>query len=642
MCGIFGIVSPTVVRQQLEVSTNTLSHRGPNDSGFFVGEGIGLGHRRLSIIDLEGGHQPIFNEDGSKCIIFNGEIYNFMELKDHLLLKGHQFSTRSDTETILHAYEEWGESCVEHFRGMFAFAIWDLKGKTLFLARDRLGIKPLFYGEHNGIFYFASEMKAILADSEFRREIDELALTNYFTLSYIPAPLTIFIDIKKLLPGHTLTYRDGKIQIRKYWDLSFEPDRSKKEDYFIERFMELLQEAVKMRLISEVPLGAFLSGGIDSSTVVALMSGVSESPVKTFSIGFGGNIGGYLDERKYAKLVADRYKTDHEEYEVFPSPEGLIEKIVLAFDEPFADDSAIPSFFVCKIARENVTVALSGLGGDEVFAGYERYLGFKLGQDYKKFPSFFREDFVRKFVENLRERRDGHYTVNHMKRFVRSASLRPDLAYFGYLSKMNSNIKGSFFSEPDRFEKHFQSCQDLVLSYFNSSNISNGSDSLNRAFYCDIKTYLPEDILAVTDRMSMHHGLEVRVPFLDHKFMEFCATIPWEMKMRWFRKKSLLKKAVRNLLPRDVIKHRKQGFVGPMAQWLKKDLKPYVLETLSKKNLKTHDLFNYNTVQTILEEHFSGKEIHDTLIWSMVIFQTWFDLYMEPHGKARGTIPNTP
>jgi len=629
MCGIFGIVSSKIDRHQLEVSTNTLSHRGPDDFGFFVGKGIGFGHRRLSIIDIAGGHQPIFNEDGSKCIIFNGEIYNFAELADYLLRKGHRFSTRSDTETILHAYEEWGESCVEHLRGMFAFAIWDSKEKALFLSRDRLGIKPIFYGESNGSFYFASEMKAILAVPGFPRDIDEVALANYVTLSYIPAPLSIFKNIRKLLPGHTLTVRDGQTSIRKYWDLTFVPDRTKSEEYFIEEFMGRLQEAVQIRLISEVPLGAFLSGGIDSSTVVALMSLVNESPVKTFSIGFGGNIGGYLDERKYAGLVAERYKTDHKEYEVVPAFEGLTETIVRSFDEPFADDSAIPSFFICKVARENVTVALSGLGGDEVFAGYERYLGFTLSRLYKKLPFFVRENFLRKLVENLPEREDGHYTVNHMKRFVRSASLGSDLGYLGYLSKMNSTIRGSLFSEPDRFEKHFQSCQDLVRSYFNSSQVSDGPDSVNRAFYCDIKTYLPEDILAVTDRMSMHHALEVRVPFLDHKFMEFCATIPPEMKMKWLRKKYLLKKAVRKLLPAPVIQHRKQGFVGPMAQWLKNDLKTYVLETLSEKNLKRHDLFNCKTLQTILEEHFSGKEIHDTLIWSMVIFQKWFELYIE-------------
>ena len=635
MCGIFGIVSSDIDRQQLEVSTDTLSHRGPDDAGFFADRNVGFGQRRLSIIDLEGGHQPIFNEDGTKCIIFNGEIYNFVELRDQLLRKGHRFATRSDTETILHGYEEWGESCVEHLRGMFAFAIWDSKDKALFLARDRLGIKPMFFGEHNGNFYFGSEMKAILADAEFPRKIDEAAITCYFTLSYIPAPLTIFKGIRKLLPGHTLTFKGGETRIRKYWDLYFAPDKDKDESCFIERFMDLLQEAVKIRLISEVPLGAFLSGGIDSSTVVALMSLVNESPVKTFSIGFGGDVGGYLDERKYAREVAQRYVTDHREYEVLPNAEGLIEKIVNAFDEPFADDSAIPSFFVCKTARENVTVALSGLGGDEVFAGYERYLGFELARKYRKIPSFLRELVIRKTVENFPERRDGHYTINHMKRFVRSASLRPDLAYLGYISRMNSNIRTSFFSEADKFEEHFQSCENLILSYFNSDNVSDEPDSLNRAFYCDVKTYLPEDILAVTDRMSMHHALEVRVPFLDHKFMELCATIPSEMKMKWFRKKYLLKKAVKNLLPETVIRHRKQGFVGPMAQWLKNDLKHYVLETLSDKKLKKHELFNYRTIQTLLEEHFSGKEIHDTLIWSILIFQTWYEVYIEKkHGSS--------
>lgn len=286
-------------------------------------------------------------------------------------------------------------------------------------------------------------------------------------------------------------------------------------------------------------------------------------------------------------------------------------------------------FFICKIARENVTVALSGLGGDEVFAGYERYLGFEFSKIYRKFPLFLREGLLRRFIEKLPEREDGHYTINHMKRFVRYASLRPDLTYSGYISRLNSQNKDSFFSDTRKFENHFRDCQELLLHYFNSPMVSDKSDSLNRAIYCDIKTYLPEDILAVTDRMSMLHALEVRVPFLDHKFLEFCATIPPEMKMKWFRKKYLLKKAVRDILPDEVINHRKQGFVGPMAQWLKKDLKPYVLETLSEKNMKKHDLLNYKTVRTVLEEHFSGKEIHDTLIWSMVIFQAWFDLYME-------------
>jgi asparagine synthase (glutamine-hydrolysing) len=636
MCGIFGIVSThgTLREELLEKATLSIAHRGPDDYGYYKDRHALLGFRRLSIIDLEGGSQPIYNEDRSKCVIFNGEIYNYLDLRDELLKRGHRFLTRSDTETILHAYEEWREDCVSRFRGMFAFAIWDSVEKELFVARDRLGIKPVFFAEHAGKLYFASEMKAILADDTFPRELDEDALASYFSLSYIPAPMTIYRHIRKLLPGHTLSFRGDKITVRKYWDLYFAPDRSRNEKYFIDGFMDLLQEAVKIRLMSEVPLGAFLSGGVDSSTVVALMSMVSESPVRTFCIGFGGNVGGYLDERGFARQVSERYRTDHKEYEVIPNPAGLLDRVVRAFDEPFADDSAIPSFFVCKIARENVTVALSGLGGDEVFAGYQRYLGFRLSGLYKAFPSSIREHVFRRVVDRLPERADGHYTVNHMKRFVRSAGLNPDLRYFGYMHKMNPRAESALFSEPGRFRDGFRSCRDLVLSHFNSSNVSDDPDSLNRALYCDIKTYLPEDILAVTDRMSMHHSLEVRVPFLDHKFMEFCATIPAEMKMKWFRKKSLLKKAVADLLPREVLSHRKQGFVGPMAQWLKKDLKAFTLDVLSEKRIIKHGLLDHRTIRKVLEEHFSGREIHDTLIWSLLVFQKWFDLYMDGNNNS--------
>lgn len=628
MCGIFGIVAPNVDHDFLKRGTDTLAHRGPDDTGFYLDDQIGMGHRRLSIIDLAGSHQPIFNEDRSKCIVFNGEIYNYADLRSRLLGLGHRFVTNGDTETILHAYEEWGESCVEYLRGMFAFAIWDASERSLFLARDRFGIKPLFYGEYEKGFSFASEMKAILADDRFPRGIDDRALAGYFSLSYIPGDMTIYPGIRKLLPGHTLTWRGGKYRIRKYWDLRFIPDAGKSEDYFIAGAMDLLREAVGIHLVSEVPLGAFLSGGIDSSTVVALMANASNDPVNTFCMGFGGDVGGYLDERPYARQVAERYATRHKEFEVRPSAEGLVETIVKAFDEPFADDSAIPSYFVCKIARENVTVALSGLGGDEAFAGYERYLGFALSGWLRRLPSFVLRGMLQPMVESLPERADGHYTVNHMKRFVRSAVLPPDERYLGYLHKMKPAIRSAFFADPEHFGQHSASCRDLVLGHFNSDNVCGGTDSLNRPLYCDVKTYLPEDVLCVTDRMSMQHGLEVRVPFLDHKFLEFCATIPADMKLRFMQKKYLMKKAVRSLLPRDVISHRKQGFVGPMTSWLKNDLRSFVLETLSEENLRKHNLLNRNTVRTILDEHFSGLEIHDTLIWSMVIFQTWHNIHI--------------
>ena len=631
MCGIVGIASSVEDMNgfPIEAVTDTLAHRGPDGFGYYSNDHVALGHRRLSIIDVAGGAQPIFNADGSKCIIFNGEVYNFQELRRELLDKGYVFKTRSDTETILLAYEEWGERCVELLRGMFAFAIWDQHEGTLFIARDRLGIKPLFYAEYGGRFYFASEMKAILAESAFPRQIDERALAAYFTYSYIPAPWTIYTHIRKLLPGHTLTWQSGRVKIKQYWDIVYAPDRSKDEAFFTNRFLELFQESVRMRLISEVPLGAFLSGGIDSSAVVAMMSRASEEAVKTFCIGFGGTTGGYLDERDYARMVADRYGADHRAYEVIPSFEGLLDTIVRGFDEPFADDSAVPSYFVCQMARQGVTVSLSGLGGDEAFAGYERYLGFHIRRFYGLLPLPIRDKIFRSLVEKIPERSDGHYTVNHMKRFVRSGALSPDLAYLGYISRINDGIADCFFTNGSKFKSHLSNARDLMLSHFRSDNVEGGLDSLNRVFYCDIKNYLPEDILAVTDRMSMQHALEVRVPFVDHKVLEFCATIPPEMKLQWFRKKYLLKKATRALLPSEVIDHRKQGFVGPMTQWLKTDLKDYVRETLSPANLDRHGYLSGDTANRLLDEHFSGKQIHDTLIWSMLIFQKWHDLYIE-------------
>ena len=629
MCGIYGILASKVDQSFLERANNTMTHRGPDGSGYYLDVHIGMGHRRLSIIDLKGGAQPIFNEDSSLVLVCNGEIFNHDELRERLTAKGHRFCSRSDSETILHAYEEYGQDCVKHFKGMFAFAIWDKSRRTLFLARDRLGIKPLFYSQTGNSFSFASEMKAILADERFSREIDELALTGYFNLSYIPDELTIYKGIRKLLPGHTLTLKNGEMRINKYWDLCIAPERDKKRDYFITRLMDLLHEAVKMRLMSEVPLGAFLSGGIDSSIIVALMSKESSFPINTFCIGFGGEVNGYLDERIFARQVARRYKTEHNEFEVLPETHGLVETIVQAFDEPFADDSAIPSYFVSKVAREKVKVALSGLGGDEVFAGYERHLGFALSSYYCRLPVFLREGFIRPIVEKLPERSDGHYTINHMKRFVRGAGLPPRERYFGFLNRMGPAIRNGFFNDQNRFAGYYESCRELIMKYFDSANVDGPGDSLNRVLYCDLKTYLPEDILAVTDRLSMHHGLEVRVPFLDHEFLEFCANIPPEMKLSGMKKKHLLKSAAQDHLPKEVITHRKQGFVGPMTKWLRNELKPFVLETLEENKLRRHDLLNPVTVRRIMDEHFSGKEIHDSLIWSMVVFQKWFDLYID-------------
>ncbi len=632
MCGIFGVASTTDLREfPLEAITSTLSHRGPDDWGYYHDKNVGLGHRRLSIIDVEGGHQPVFNEDKTKCIVFNGEIYNFLELREQLVSSGYRFVTKSDTETILHAYEEWGEHCVDHLSGMFAFAIWDRREQTLFVARDRLGIKPLFFAEHDGVFYCASEMKAILGSPHFPRDIDQEAMGCYFSLSYIPAPLTIYTKIRKLLPGHSLTWKNGHVTLRQYWDLEFRPDYSKSESYFIDRFMELFRQAVDSHLISEVPLGAFLSGGVDSSLAVALMR--PQGPINTFTIGFGGNAGGYLDERGYARTIARRYGTNHKEYEVVPKMDGLLDAIVQAFDEPFADDSTIPSYYVCKTAKENVTVALSGLGGDELFAGYERYLGLKLQGIYHCVPSFLQR-MLTGFIGVLPERSDGHYTINHLKRFMRASSGDPAACYTGYLSSMSSGIKTSLFADVGTFGKHAQFCNELLRGYFNSARVYGEAGSVDRALYCDIKTYLPEDILAVTDRMSMQHSLEVRVPFLDHAVVEFCATIPPELRMKGFTKKYLLKKAAKDLLPTEIIQHRKQGFVGPTSRWLQTDMRADVEHILDKQSLGIHGFFNQSTIDRLLTEHFSGKEIHDKILWSLVMFQKWFHMYVDKRTNA--------
>ena len=445
MCGIVGILSDTRGNREdltgrVTAMASSLAHRGPDDEGFFFADGVALGHRRLSIIDLATGHQPMFNEDGSVCIVFNGEIYNYAQVKEELSAKGHRFATNSDTETIVHAYEEWGQACVHRLRGMFAFGIWDDREKKLFIARDRLGKKPLFYADYAGQFVFASEMKAILTDPNFDRSMDEEALAAYFLFSYIPAPLTIFKNIRKLPPGHTLTVQNGQVTIERYWDIAFEPDHRKTESQFIDEFQHLLDEAVRIRLISDVPLGAFLSGGIDSSTVVALMHRHSREPVKTFTIGFGGTTGGFDDERRYARLVAERYHTEHHEHEVLPQVESLLDGIVTAFDEPFADDSTIPSHYVCKMARENVTVALSGLGGDEAFAGYERYLGFKIGQIYNRIPWLIREHLILKLVERMPETASGSNRINHLKRFVRSSVGDAGHQYLGFHYQAASTV----------------------------------------------------------------------------------------------------------------------------------------------------------------------------------------------------------
>ena len=631
MCGIAAIYDPSgcsyiQLMSRIQKMTSYLVHRGPNDCGFHVDRSIALGHRRLSIIDLATGRQPIFNEDKTKCIIFNGEIYNYPDLRAELLDKGHCFTTNSDTETILHAYEEWGVECLKRLTGMFAFCIWDQSNETLFLARDRVGEKPLFYSQQGRTFVFASEMKSILADPALDRAIDDEALASYFIFGYVPNPLTIYKSIRKLPPGHYAVLKNGQLSVRQYWDVVFEPNYRKKENDFIGEIMDLLRGAVKQQLISEVPLGAFLSGGIDSSAIVALMTMQSREAVKTFTIGFICNAKGYEDERHYARLVAERYRTSHQEHVVTPHADGILDKIVRAFDEPFGDDSTIPSYFVCQMARQNVTVALSGLGGDEAFAGYSRYVGYQLSQIYNRIPALLREGVITRLVERVPEGFLGGNKVSHLKRFVRSAARDDAHRYLGFISKLPDRYRSSFFSgSKSHLSEAFEAAQARFVKMFDSAP---ADDPINKVFYCDIKTYLPDDILTCTDRMSMHHSLEVRVPFLNHQLIEYSATIPPEMKLKLFRPKHLLKKCVSDLLPAAVLRHRKRGFVGPTEVWVKGELRKFTEEKLSRTSLARHSIFDQNTIHTILEDHYTDKENNDVLIWCLLNFQVWFDEYM--------------
>ena len=636
MCGIAGIYSlndaPLAANGLVERMTTSLTHRGPDEFGYHRDAKAALGHRRLSIIDLKSGQQPLYNEDHTVSVVFNGEIYNFEEIRRQLITQGHQFRTRSDTETIVHAYEEWGSSCVNRFRGMFAFAIRDEPRDRLFLARDRFGKKPLFYAIYDGTFVFASEMKAILADPRFTREIDDEALAAYFMLSYIPAPLTIFKGVHKLLPGHTLTIEHGRVQQQRYWTLAFKPDRTRREADLMEELTGRIDEAVRIRLVSDVPLGAFLSGGIDSSAVVAFMAMARATPVNTFTIGFAGEAGSAKDERQYARMMSDRYRTQHHEFEVQPDLTGVIESIVRSFDEPFADDGALPSYYVCQTARQHVTVALSGLGGDEAFLGYERYLGFRLGQWFNRVPARVRAGVIRPLVGWLPEPRSGGNRINHLKRFVRAAVDDEAHRYLGFVTKIAPEYRHRLLGDNGRHANDAaDAAQERFLSHYREAP---ADDPLDRLLYCDIQTYLPDDILALTDRVSMCHSLEVRVPFLDHELFEFAATIPADLKLKRLQKKHFLKKSLAPLLPKPVLAHRKQGFVGPMSRWLKTDLRSQTLEALSPKRLARHGMFDGATVSRILSDHYDGRETNDTLIWSLLVFQTWFDLYLDSPSQA--------
>lgn len=621
MCGICGVynfgtrepVSPDLLKRM----TDTIVHRGPDDDGFHIDGEAGLGFRRLSIIDVAGGHQPIFNEDGTCAIIFNGEIYNYRVLRDKLLQRGHQFKTHSDTETILHLYEEEGPECVQSLRGMFAFAIWDAKRRRLMLARDRLGIKPLYYYVRDGRCLFGSEIKTILQDPQVRPSIDLQALSDYVSLVYIPSPKTIFKDVRKLPPGHYALVTPEGVDLREYWDVHFQPAHADSEASLTERLSALLVESVSIRLMSEVPLGAFLSGGVDSSSVVAIMSELMKDPVITNSIGFPEAM---YDETPYAREVAELFHTNHNEYTVKPKALEILDTLSWHYDEPFADSSAIPTYYVSKVAREHVTVALSGDGGDENFAGYRRYRFDRLENSLRRsIPAPVRR-YVIGPVARLYPKADWAPQVFRGKTLLTNLSNSPEAGYFNSMSVFKETEKSRLFEGSVYKALGGYSTFSVFEHHFRRAGTD---DPLSRVQYVDIKTYLVDDILAKVDRASMAVSLEARVPLLDHKLTEFAATIPSDLKLNGSVGKYIFKRAMRKHLPETVLNRRKMGFAVPLDIWFRHDIRDFTSDILFNPQSGIRDFFDMASVRHCWNQHQSGVRDNSARLWILLMFELW-------------------
>jgi asparagine synthase (glutamine-hydrolysing) len=625
MCGIVGLMDMTgqrsVDRGLLSYMNDAQFHRGPDEGGLHLDAGIGLGHRRLSIIDLSTGQQPLYNEDGNVVVVFNGEIYNFQQLVPELTARGHKFRTRSDTEVIVHAWEEWGEQCVSRFRGMFAFAIWDKRQSTLFLARDRLGVKPLYYAVlPGGWLIFGSELKTLLCHAELSRDIDPLTIEDYLAFGYVPEPKTIFKAALKLAPGHTLKVVRGKplAAPRQYWDIRFaESPQAVDERAACDELIERLREAVKIRMISEVPLGAFLSGGVDSSAVVAMMAGLSQEPVNTCSISFGDPA---FNEAAYAKQVAQRYQTNHYVEQVESDDFDLIDKLASVYDEPYADSSAIPTYRVCQLARKKVTVALSGDGGDENFAGYRRYRWHTYEERVRgRLPLSIRRPLFGA-AARVYPKADWAPKVFRAKSTLEGLARDSVEGYFHSVSMMGDEQRALLRSR--RLEQQLQGYRAIEVMRAHAGNAAS-NHPLSLVQYLDMKTYLVGDILTKVDRASMAHALEVREPLLDHPLMEWLATLPPSLKLRGREGKYVLKKALRPHLSDEILYRPKMGFGVPLASWFRGPLRQRVRQAILGDTLKQCEYFNVDQLEHIVDQHQSGARDYSTPIWTLLMFEAF-------------------
>jgi asparagine synthase (glutamine-hydrolysing) len=621
MCGIAGVVSteeidPDLVRRMC----TTIEHRGPDGSGFHAGPGVALGMRRLAIIDVAGGQQPVSNEDGTVVAVFNGEIYNFLDLRAELLRQGHRFTTNGDSECLVHLYEEHGDNLVHRLRGMFAFAIWDARRSRLLLARDRLGKKPLYWRSDGVGLSFASELKALLEDHTFHRRIDHVALHHYLTYQYVPAPWSIFAGVQKLPAGHLLVWENGRASVRCYWRVNFAPQPVGSEAEAGERLRELLLEATKIRMVSERPLGAFLSGGIDSSAVVAAMAQQSSSPIKTFSIGFDDK---RFDERVYARAVAARYHTDHHEMVVSPSALDVLPALAWHFDEPFADPSAIPTFYVAQLSRQHVTVVLNGDGGDECFGGYRRY---SLMAAHAWIPSRAPGlASLGRLGSVLATRSPQQSLRRNIGRGLELLAHPTSRRYGRLMSYFLPEQKNDLYSDALRAElSEVDSYQLLDVAYGES-----GADrDAGRAMDVDMNTYLPGDLLVKADITTMANSLEARSPFLDQHLVEWAAGLPTRLKVRPHRTKYILKQAVADWLPREVINRPKMGFSIPLASWLRGELRDLSYDVLTDSIARSRGLFCPDAVSRLLREHHAGVD-RAVELWALIQFEQWHRMFMD-------------
>lgn len=627
MCGIVGFVnanSKSASREILQKMNKCIVHRGPDEDGFYVEGAAALAMRRLAIIDLAGGRQPIFSEDRTKAIVFNGEIYNFQELRADLEKRGHRFYTDCDTEVIVHLYDEYGVDCVNHLRGMFAFAIWNQTDRSLFVARDRVGKKPLLYAHKpNGDFIFGSEFTALLAHPDISRDVDYAAIDSYLSYLCVPAPQTAFKEIRKLEAAHWLRWKNGEIETKRYWT----PDFSKKikigEAEAIEETTRILGEATSLRMISEVPLGAFLSGGVDSSIVVALMARASSQPVKTFSIGFEEQ---GFSELKYAKAVAAHVGAEYNEFVVKPDALEILPTLVEHYGEPFADSSAIPTYYVSKETRKFVTVALNGDGGDESFAGYERHAAMRASEIYHRLPKILRQTLVEAPVNLIPVSEIKKSRVRDARRFLRAAGLPKVERYFQWVSAFDQSAKQEIYTADFLRKVSGNKPAHYLERWFEAAN---GAGILDATLLTDQMTYLPNDLLVKVDIASMANSLEARSPLLDHKVIEFAASLPENLKMRGFETKSLLKKVAARLVPKEAVYRRKMGFGVPIGSWFRGDMKNFVREILLSEKSLRRNIIKPEILKKYVGDHTSGKSDYAHQIWTLLMLELWFERFID-------------